>query len=422
MFRKSYKTQEVFGQSRGVPLNYVVRGNIDNAFKESLKFNQNIVLYGSSKQGKTSLRKQNIDEENYILVHCSNKWNIGQLNAQILKQAGFQLQISTSKTIEGNAKVSASLKIFHIFKSGAEGGVKSSRTDEFQPLELDIYDSNDIIDSLEVIEFDKYIVLEDFHYLKDETQKDFAFQLKSYNENSNFTFIIVGVWLEENKLTLLNGDLAGRVYSINADLWNKDQLCEVIEKGEKLLNVVFSDSLKNDILKFCIGSVFILQEICKMICLKKMIFETQNKKILIEKDFDVFELTKKIIIQQNGRYNTFLRAFKMGFGETELEIYKWMLYPVLNASTSQLLKGLSFNELKGQIQNRHPLKDKLDSHNLLNALNSISLLQMSKNIKPNIIDYDQTNMVLNIVDRGFISWLVFQDRSNLLKIVGLPVD
>ena len=56
------------------------------------------------------------------------------------------------------------------------------------------------------------------------------------------------------------------------------------------------------------------------------------------------------------------------------------------------------------------------------ALNSVASLQIKKNIKPNIIDYDQTNTVVNIVDRGFIIWMLFHKKEDLLKSVELPVD
>jgi hypothetical protein len=112
---EKYNTEDVFGQSRELPLNYVERDDADKLLIESLYLDKHIVIYGSSKQGKTSLRKHNLNQDEYIIIHCSNKWDIGQLNSQILKQAGFQLEVSSSKTLEGKAKVSASMKIMGLF-------------------------------------------------------------------------------------------------------------------------------------------------------------------------------------------------------------------------------------------------------------------------------------------------------------------
>lgn len=97
-------------------------------------------------------------------------------------------------------------------------------------LELDLSDVNDIIGALNEARFHQYIVLEDFHYLKSEVQKDFAIELKAFHESSELCFIIVGVWLDENKLVIYNGDLTGRIVPVNADLWNEDELREVIQR------------------------------------------------------------------------------------------------------------------------------------------------------------------------------------------------
>lgn len=420
MFNKKYNTEEVFGQTRELPLNYVEREDADKLLRESLNLNKHLVIYGSSKQGKTSLRKHNLKEEEYIIIHCSNKWDIGQLNSQILKQAGFQLEVSSSKTLEGKAKISATMKIMNLFDAGTEleGGKSSTR--DFKPLELDPYDSNDIIDALESISFNRYIILEDFHYLKEETQKDFAFELKAFHENSKFTFIIIGVWLEQNRLTLLNGDLAGRVYSINADRWIDEKLEEVISSGEKLLNIKFDKKTKEDILKWDIGSVFILQELCQKICFECGITETVSKLKEIKSPISVFKLTESIINQQTGRYNSFLRAFYHGFQENELKMHRWLLYPILTSTTEELINGLSYKVIKEKIRSKHPKSSDLNLGNLTTALNSSHSLQIKKNIKPNIIDYDQTNSILNIVDKGFIAWLIFQNPFDLLENFDLP--
>ena len=423
MFSKKYEIQEVFGQTREIPLNYVERDKVDNVFRESLSFNKHLVIYGSSKQGKTSLRKHNLKDDQYIIIHCLNNWDIGQLNTQILKQAGFQIEVASSKTLDGKAKVSASFNLFTMFDATAETEVGESSTTEKQPLELDPYDVNDIIDALESINFNKYIILEDFHYLKEETQKDFAVALKAFHENSKFTFVIVGVWLEQNRLTLLNGDLTGRVYSINADRWTDPELTQVITEGEKMLNIEFSEETKIEILKWSVGSVFITQEMCQRICIDQGILKTSSEKTIVSANQKVYDLTKEIINQQTGRYNSFLRGFYHGFQQNELQMHRWLLYPILTTDpVSELLKGITYRQLKTSIRSNHPKGEELNLGNLTTALNSSHSLQLKKNIKPNILDYDQTNTILNIVDRGFVVWLIFQDRKELLQNYELPVE
>ena len=415
--------REVFGQTRDLPLNYVRRAQVDDQFKNSLNYGKHIVLYGSSKQGKTSLRKSILAEEgDSIVIHCSNKWNISQLNAQILKQAGFVVKSSSEKTIDGRAKASVGFDFAKLFTAGGEGEAGYSQTEQFEPLTLDLQDVNDIIDALESINFDRFVVIEDFHYLRDETQRDFAFALKAYHENSNYIFIIVGVWLEDNRLTLLNGDLVGRVHTINADEWESRDLARVITKGEDLLNIRFEEVTKANIIRLSTGSVFVVQELCLNICIEAGITKTQKSEIIVNSKHEVIYLLEQIINQQTGRYNSFLTSFSLGFQETELSMYRWLLYPVLQHLSSGSKKGLSYREIKESVMKVHPRGKSLNPGNLTLALTSCGNLQAKKQIQPIILDYDQSNLMLNIVDKGFVIWLIFQDKDWLLEKIGLPND
>lgn len=284
------KVQEIFGQSRSVPLNYVERETVDEVFRSSLTGNKLIVLHGNSKQGKSSLLKHNLEKDSYVIVYCNNKWDIGRLNAQILRRAGFEINTSTYKTIDGKTKVLAS------FKSSKknipqEYDVSEQAKETFQSLELDPYDPNDIIDALKLVGFNKYIILEDFQYLLETTKKDFSIELKMLHETSNLTFIIAGVWEEEKKIEEFNPNLTGRVCSINTNIWSEDELMRVIIRGEKLLNIRMDNRIREEILNWCVNDVFNLQEMCLEVCLRNNITEAQEFLVELTNDIDVFELT-----------------------------------------------------------------------------------------------------------------------------------
>lgn len=198
---KTHKLSDVFGISRDVPLNYVTRTKVDDVLVDSLTRDKHIVIFGSSKQGKTCLRKYNLKVEDYIVVTCSNRGDLGQLHSQMLKEAGYTVALSTTQTIGGNRKISATFTakgkapLVGEVDASVDGGAgkDTTTTSTFKPLELDPFDPNDIIRALREIEFNGFIVLEDFHYLPDETQTDFAVALKAFHENSSYSFIVVGV-------------------------------------------------------------------------------------------------------------------------------------------------------------------------------------------------------------------------------------
>ena len=418
----SKKTSEVFGISRDLPLNYVARESADNVLLDNLTRDKHLVIFGSSKQGKTSLRKHIINEKDYIVIHCSNKWSISDINSAILKKSGFELTQSTSKTASGKSKIFARIA-YKIFGSGVEGGSEAEREKKCEvlktPLELDPEDVNDIINALNSIKFDKYIVLEDFHYLSTETQKDFSVALKAYHEESNYCFIIIGVWLEENRLTVYNGDLSGRIVSINADKWEEHELREVVSSGEKLLNVKFHDDFVDEIIKDCYGSVFILQEACYKCCIKYNVNNFLRDKREIGKKEDADELVSEVVSQQTGRFNSFITQFSDGFQSTALEMYKWILLPVLKGDIDSLRRGLRYSDITKKLKESHPQGNQLNPGNITQALQSCAALQVKKDLKPLILDYDQTNLRLRVVDSGFLIWMNKQDRDSLIELAGL---
>jgi hypothetical protein len=420
---REYKVDEVFGMNRDLPLNYVQRASADTVLIDNLARRQHLVIYGSSKQGKTSLRKHCLDISDYIVVHCSNKWGLDNVHEAILKQSGYELTVSKTLTTSGKQKIFAKIKA-GFFGAEAEGGAEAERSNEegftTAPLELDPIDVNDIISALENVGFNKFIVLEDFHYLPIDTQKDFAVALKAFHENSKLCFIIIGVWLEENRLSVYNGDLTGRLLPINADKWSRTELAEVISCGEALLNISFSEAFKNELLDSCYESVYIVQETCHQCCLKEKVFNTQLKYREIGNGVICSEIMNSVVNQQGGRFNSFLTQFSEGFQDTTLEMHKWLLYPILTSDINGIEKGITQAEIRNKLQKVHPRGGELNSGNVTQSLQSSTSLQIKKDIKPMVLDYDQTNLRLNIVDKSFQIWLARQDRNELLDLVGLP--
>lgn len=419
------RLDDVFGVARELPQNYVVRQSVDQHLIDALARDQHIVIYGSSKQGKTCLRKYNLRPDEYVLVTCSNKWTLAQLHSAILKAAGYIVEGSTTKTVSGEAKVTAKFSGgFNFFGNkaqgevGTEGGGTKEKNVETRPLELDPADVNDIIDALDAACCPQFVVLEDFHYLPEDTQRDFAVALKAFHEDSRYSFIVVGVWRDQNRLVQQNGDLTGRVVAIDADQWTVEELREVIEFGESLLNITFSDSFKSELLDGCFQNVFIVQESCRLACEQAGVFGTQSSKRII--DADASELIKAAVDAHSARYRAFIINFALGFQTSQLEMYRWLLLPVLTADVADLERGLKYGELRTILNQKHP-DAPINAGNITQALQSTASLQVGKmGIKPIILDYDETNRRLSVVDRSFLIWLQHQDRNELLALAELP--
>src|SRR3989442_11375970 len=93
----SPKCEEVFGVSISRVLSYIQRAAVDDRFVEALKADKQIVVYGSSKQGKTSLVQEYLPYEKQIVVRLTPKTQISDIYASILRQLGIQLKSGSTE-------------------------------------------------------------------------------------------------------------------------------------------------------------------------------------------------------------------------------------------------------------------------------------------------------------------------------------
>lgn len=423
------KLRDVFGVGREKPLNYVEREDVDSALVKNLTRDKHVVIYGSSKQGKTTLRKHCLSDEDYIVVSCLNTMALDDLHAAILKAAGYRIEQSQTRTVGGRWKYGAEFKGEGKvpFLASAVGGGSVERETESEEetqttrLEIDLADVNDVIAALLEIKFEKFIVLEDFHYLPVDVQQTFSFALKAYHENSNLCFIIVGVWREKNRLIYYNGDLTNRVVSVDVDVWKRRDLEEVISAGSTILNVGFEKDFINTVLSGCFDSVSLVQEAFYKLCEKEGVLETQENYRVIGGGFDGRDLIKDIVNEQAGRYSAFINNVAEGFQKTEYEMYKWLIYVIISTK-EDLEGGLRRAQVSAAIKERHPMKKKLNEGNITQALQNVASLQIQKSIRPIIFDYDQTTRVLHVVDKSFLIWLAYQNVEELISELGIQTD
>lgn len=427
---REVRAADVFGISRDIPANYVTRESVDGELLKSLTRDQHLVIYGSSKQGKTSLRKYNLKDSEYEVVTCSNKWmSLADLHVAILKQAGYVVEQSTTRTTSGAMKISARASVaakllgkgLDVSVEGAGERGRSIQKVEAR-LELDPADVNEVISALKASEFKKLIVLEDFHYLPEDVQKDFAVALKAFHESSDLVFIIVGVWLQENRLVQFNGDLSGRVTTINADSWLDHELREAISRGSEMLGVTFAERFQEQLVANCHNSIFVVQEACLLACTEAGLEVRRKGAPIVPLDPDARALIEKVVERQSARYREFLQNFAGGFGETELQMYRWLLLPVITSDADGLERGLTYREIGTLLRQHHPRGKDLNTGNISQALKSTARLQVNQGVKPLVLDYDQSLQRLNVVDRSFLIWLGSQDRREILELVDLPVQ
>ncbi len=419
------KLADVYGNSRDVPLTYQTRPKVDVRFVNDITRDKHIVLHGGSKQGKTCLRKNHLNDSEYVLVQCTRDTSRSKLYELILKNANYQYEVSNSITTSGTNKITVNISaeggLPFVAKAKGETEYEGSKEKEestsYKKLDIDPEDPNDLVRVLTESEFNKIIVIEDFHYLDEEVQTQFAFDLKVIHETSKFVFVIIGVWLETNRLLLYNGDLNGRLTNINVDKWPDEYLQKVIDGGKPLLNISFGEGVENEIIQISQDNVGLLQELCYRLCEEHEVWVTQDEMKEIGSVEQVKEIAKEIADDQAGRYSVFLSKFSEGLSVTELEMYKWIMWVVINANSEELRNGVSQTTIYHRIKSEHPKATTLQQNNVNQALERVQNVQYKHKLQPLILDY--SNGSLSVVDVNFIVYLQTHRKEELLEKIGI---
>jgi hypothetical protein len=426
------KTLNVFGVSNDIIESYVERNQVDGFFQTALKLNKQIIIYGSSKQGKTSLIKRHLDPSHITMVECSPSTELIDVYSAILRQCGVQILTESSqeqtRTGEVGGSFKAKVKIPFLVEAEAgatgTGSSETTRTEEYKTIEYNLRLAQDIAEILKSVKFSKYVILENFHYLPEEVQRRFAFDLRIF-QDLDIRFIVLGIWRERNRLTQFNGDLQDRIVEVAVEPWHKDDLYKVIEKGSNLLNVDFSD-LSNVMTESSFDSIGVLQELCKESCLSANVTETAIQKIKITNEHLQMAIKRKLE-DYSGRH---LRAFetfadsprKMRGGVIPLFIPYYFLIVLLKSNFDDIINGFKRKNLQQSIVDIHHRPDDVRASDMSNFLYPIIMYQINKGINPPLFDYDRSINTLRIIDSTLYFFLRNCNREEILETIEPPSD
>src|ERR1700690_3709362 len=275
------KLEDVFGVSSQQVLSYVEREEVDSRFQDALTSTKQIIVYGSSKQGKTALVSKHLPYNENILVSLTPKTQLADIYQAILSKAGVRVITSVveRKNTESSVSVAARFRaLIPLFGSGeaeTKGKTTAGSGDEVKyeevPLNLELPQS--VSDLFAQVKCNKTVILENFHYLDDEIQKQFAFDLRAFQE-LGVRFVILGVWREKNRMAQFNGDLLDRTIEVPVEPWHEDDFKRVVQKGEEELGVKFNVSLIEQAINASFSSIGVFQELLKQICSNKGIQES----------------------------------------------------------------------------------------------------------------------------------------------------
>ena len=428
--------EKVFGVSKNQVFSYHERLQVDGIFQDALKSDKQIIVYGSSKQGKTALVDKHIPYKDNIVVSLTPKTKVIDIYTSILKDLDIQniIENESNNTKEATLGLGAAAKIsFPLIgggeakldselKAGDESKVKST------PMGFNIELPNDIAKIINKKGINKFIILENFHYLNEDVQSQLAFDLRTFQE-LGIRFIILGVWREKNRLTQFNGDLLDRITEVPVEPWGKDEFLKVIEKGSKYMNIDFAEKIKDKIIENAFDSIGVVQELLKSVCSLKYIVVRQAAIVKIDDLSLVTTAIEQKVQDYSSRHTRSLESIAEGRkttinpdGAAPLFLPYYTVKAFLSFDFEDVVKGIKRTQLETNIKQNHHRSADIRPSDMSNLLYNFATLQSEKKIIPPIFDYDRTTKTMRVVDSTFYFFLRNVDREEILNSISNPLE
>jgi hypothetical protein len=430
------KLNEVFGISTKPILSYIERRSVDGRFLEAVNSDHHIVVYGASKQGKTTLRQKHLKDTKCEIYSCNPNSSVERISQHILRQAGARIE-STETFMDSTkytGKVSLSLKVsipwFTEGSFNSEGSGEQTKqkalTSDF--VDVSLSDPQMVASILNALKFTKFIVLENFHYLTREVQKNLSYALKTFHELS-IKFIILGVWRESNQLLVLNPDLQDRVTEIPVEPWRDEDFDAVMDAGQKHLNVIIPDRARDEFKKNSYGNVGMVQEFLRSYCTHNDVLESVNIQKILDSGDTIGDTITSKAADQRGRLLTALegisaksRTDRRDGGGEPLTMPYYLVQVLLTAPISELTDGITKKHLLEKIRILHRRKDKetIRINDVAHLLKRLPYLQ-DQNVSP-FLYYDSNQQRLRIVDAGLMFALAKVNRESMKEDIFDPLE
>lgn len=433
--QETHKTTDVFGVRNQLIKSYIEREAVDLKFKEAIQDGNEVIVYGSSKQGKTSLILKHLSEEQYIKVECSPATQPVDIYKSILRQLNiaFVESTTTEAGYEHGGKVSAGFKVKVPFFGDTSGSGELSdkkqakSTETMRYVEYNLSLAQDVSELIKAHDSTKYIVLENFHYLELSVQETLSYDLRVFQDH-HLIFIVLGIWREANRLIQFNGDLLDRITEVPVEPWEPEDFGRVISKGEALLNVDFSE-VRTQLIEDSFDSVGVVQEICKTACLDAGVTETHIGSPKTITQDNINNALKKKAAEYGVRHIRNFEAFvdiarrtSNQSGKPSLAFPYYFIKLLLTQEFDHVEKGLSRATLLEEIRRIHHRPDDVRSGDLGSFLHNITEHQIKKKIQPPFVDYDRGGKILKIIDSSLYFFLKHCDREEILEDIPNPVD
>jgi len=247
-----------------------------------------VSISGPSKSGKTVFVEKILGKENLIQVTGAGVKSPKDLWLRVFDIVGTPIErtstvsSTTSGTIGGKASAEGGIVFGKVNGEMSGSATYSSQRAESEANSIDYLQL--LIKELSGTTF--VVFIDDFHYVERAVQSDLAQQIKEAIRQG-VKFICASVPYRSDDVIRSNPDLRGRFFAIDFDYWTTDVLKKIAYKGFQKANIVYRDSLVDNLVDEAAGSPQLMQYLCLNACYEKGIREIPDEPfdLIYEKHF-----------------------------------------------------------------------------------------------------------------------------------------
>ncbi len=255
------------------------------------------------------------------------------------------------------------------------------------------------------------LVIDDFHHLKSEVRNQIGKNLKLWHEKE-IRILIIGIAASAHDLLTIDPELGIRNDPYEMKVQDDSFCSEVIERGEKALNLKFSDKSISEIIKVCKCIPSALQAICRIACVHSDVKQTCTKNITI--NISLSEIREAVLRIYKGKY--FTKTIGLAKGKQQARsvhnTYFEIIRNICLIDRSEIPAEELFKRIVGS--QADPKERSRKSTSFYNCLNYLPAVIADHGLEDALF-YDSQSRTLSIEDPSFRFYLSLIDIEEIKK-------
>jgi energy-coupling factor transporter ATP-binding protein EcfA2 len=280
------KSTDVFTPSTPARYSFVERRALNDQLVDALRTpGKQVVVYGPSGSGKTTLLLNKLEQlyPNHITTRCTLATTFDSLLLGAFDS--LNMFYTSGASLKRSKSISVKLeKDFFAIKSVLEASCsaeQASTVARLLPPQLTAQRLAEFCGAAECC-----WVLEDFHKVPISEKAKLSQIMKVFMDTAaefpSVKIVAIGAVDSARDVVQYDTEMRNRVTEIAVPLMLKDELLEVMQKGENLLNIRLHE-VKHDIAEYASGLAAVCHQLCLNICFAAEVVETCDKKLSITK-------------------------------------------------------------------------------------------------------------------------------------------